>query len=50
VSVGLATFPGGGKNAKTLIRNVDKALYRAKQTGKDKTVVWEAFTLSETGH
>jgi diguanylate cyclase (GGDEF)-like protein len=50
VSVGLATFPGGGKNAKTLIRNVDKALYRAKLTGKDKTVVWEAFTLSETGH
>jgi diguanylate cyclase (GGDEF)-like protein len=47
VSVGLATFPADGKDSKTLIRNVDKALYRAKLTGKDKTVVWETFNPSE---
>jgi len=50
VSVGLATFPADGKDAKTLIRNVDKALYRAKLTGKDKTVVWETFNPSENIH
>jgi diguanylate cyclase (GGDEF)-like protein len=50
VSVGLATFPTDGKDAKTLIRNVDKALYRAKLTGKNRTVVWEAFDPSEGMH
>jgi diguanylate cyclase (GGDEF)-like protein len=43
VSIGLATFPTDGKDANTLIRNVDKALYKAKLTGKDRTVPWEAF-------
>ncbi|NJD56189.1 MAG: sensor domain-containing diguanylate cyclase [Nitrospirae bacterium] len=43
VSAGLASFPADGRDANTLIRNVDRALYRAKLTGKDKTVVWEAF-------
>jgi len=43
VSVGLATYPADGRDAHTLIRNVDKAMYRAKLTGKDKTVAWEAF-------
>ncbi len=47
VSVGLATFPADAKDAKTLIRNVDKALYRAKLSGKDKTVLWETFNPSE---
>ncbi len=50
VSVGLATFPADGKDAKTLIRNVDKALYRAKLTGKDKTVLWETFNPSGNIH
>jgi diguanylate cyclase (GGDEF)-like protein len=44
VSIGLATFPADGRDTNTLIRNVDKALYKAKLTGKDKTVVWEAFS------
>ena len=43
VSMGLATFPADGKDAITLIRNVDKALYKAKLAGKDRTVVWETF-------
>lgn len=42
VSIGVATFPLDGKDAKTLIRNADKALYRAKVSGKDRTVVWDA--------
>jgi len=40
VSTGLATFPEDGKDANTLIRNVDRALYGAKLQGKDRTVVW----------
>lgn len=40
VSIGMATFPADGKDAKALIRSADKALYRAKVTGKDRTEVW----------
>jgi diguanylate cyclase (GGDEF)-like protein len=40
VSIGIATFPADGKDAKALIRCADKALYRAKVTGKDRTEVW----------
>jgi diguanylate cyclase (GGDEF)-like protein len=40
ISIGIATFPYDGKDRKELIRNADKALYRAKMEGKDKTVLW----------
>jgi diguanylate cyclase (GGDEF)-like protein len=40
VSIGISTFPQDGKEAKTLIRNADKALYKAKVSGKDRTVTW----------
>lgn len=39
ISIGLATFPFDGKDRKELIRNADKALYRGKMEGKDRTVV-----------
>jgi len=39
-SIGVATFPSDGKDRKELIRNSDKALYRGKMEGKDKTVLW----------
>jgi diguanylate cyclase (GGDEF)-like protein len=42
VSIGIATFPSEGRDAKTLTGNADKALYRAKVGGKDRTVVWDA--------
>ncbi|HET6514754.1 MAG TPA: diguanylate cyclase [Thermodesulfovibrionales bacterium] len=38
VSIGIATFPDDGKDAKTMVRNADKALYRAKLSGKDCTI------------
>jgi len=41
VSVGVATFPMDGRDARSLIKSADKALYRAKVSGKDKTVASE---------
>ncbi len=50
VSIGMATFPEDGKDEKTLIKNVYKALFGAKLQGKDRTVVWsgaDAITDNE---
>jgi diguanylate cyclase (GGDEF)-like protein len=41
-SIGVATFPSDGTDRKELIRNADKALYRAKMEGKDRTVLWRS--------
>jgi diguanylate cyclase (GGDEF)-like protein len=35
VSVGVATYPVGGSDVKTLLRNSDAALYQAKATGRN---------------
>jgi diguanylate cyclase (GGDEF)-like protein len=40
VSIGIASFPRGGNNIDELIESADTALYKAKSTGKDKTVVY----------
>lgn len=34
-SIGIATFPSDGKDAQTLLKNADIAMYRAKNKGKD---------------
>jgi diguanylate cyclase (GGDEF)-like protein len=41
VSIGMATYPDCGEHIETLIRCADKALYRAKMQGKDRTVFFE---------
>lgn len=46
VSIGIATYPQDGKDMRTLIDNADKALYKAKVSGKDRTVAWTE-SLSE---
>lgn len=38
VSIGLAHYPQGGKTAEVLISSTDKALYRAKETGRNRVV------------
>jgi diguanylate cyclase (GGDEF)-like protein len=42
ISIGIACFPSDGNDRKLLIRNADRALYRAKMSGKDRTVIWES--------
>lgn len=34
-SIGIATFPADGKDAQTLLKNADIAMYKAKNKGKD---------------
>lgn len=39
ISLGLATFPEDGDDRMALLRAADKALYRAKEAGRDRVVV-----------
>lgn len=41
VTIGIAAYPYDGKEIKELIRCADKALYKGKIEGKDKTVLWD---------
>lgn len=48
-SVGVATFAGDGASpidAATLLHQADEALYRAKNTGRDRTIAWQAIGLA----
>ena len=38
---GVATYPECGPTKEALVRCADKALYRAKNLGKDRTIYWE---------
>jgi diguanylate cyclase (GGDEF)-like protein len=40
-SIGIASFPHDGKDIEELTGSVETALYMAKSTGKDKTVVYD---------
>jgi diguanylate cyclase (GGDEF)-like protein/PAS domain S-box-containing protein len=41
-SIGLAVFPDDGRDADTLIRNADAAMYRAKEQGRDNLQLYAA--------
>ncbi|MEO5339442.1 MAG: diguanylate cyclase [Magnetococcus sp. MYC-9] len=42
VSIGVASFPGDGDNIQEVIRQADLALYRAKEGGRNRVVVYKA--------
>lgn len=42
VSIGAAVFPEHGETPEDLIRNADQCLYKAKQGGRDRVVMFEA--------
>lgn len=46
VSIGIAAFPDHGDSFVALIEAADKALYRAKQTGRDQVCVAERLRLA----
>jgi diguanylate cyclase (GGDEF)-like protein len=41
VSIGIASFPDDGRSMDELIESADKALYKAKALGKDRTVIFK---------
>jgi diguanylate cyclase (GGDEF)-like protein len=43
VSIGIASFPHNGRDIDEMTESVDAALYKAKFTGKDKTVVYDLY-------
>lgn len=48
VSMGVATSPTHGRNATELIKTADKALYRAKENGRDRVEVAETVSGSSS--
>jgi len=40
-SVGAALYPGGGRDADTLLRNADTAMYKAKRRGRDAFEIYK---------
>ncbi len=41
ISLGIATFPGHGTESSVLMKRADQALYRAKETGRNRFAVWD---------
>jgi diguanylate cyclase (GGDEF)-like protein len=40
VSIGIANCPGDGESASAIVAAADKALYRAKSSGRDRVEVY----------
>ncbi|MBI3725274.1 diguanylate cyclase [bacterium] len=49
VSIGIAVFPDHGRDAATLVKRADQALYLAKHSGRDRAETWRP-ALDRSGH
>ncbi len=49
LSIGRASFPNDAGELNELLRNADAALYRAKQTGRNRTVSFGECRIRDTG-
>jgi two-component system cell cycle response regulator len=49
VSIGIAAYPQHGESAQTLIESADRALYQAKQTGRDRVTTPEGLLIADAG-
>lgn len=49
-SIGIATYPNHGDNEVTLLAHADLALYRAKETGKARYVIYDPQTFTKPVH
>lgn len=49
-SLGIATFPEHGAQAKELMAHADQALYLAKRTGRNRTVIYRADATGRESH
>lgn len=43
ISLGLGTFPADGEDTMTLLRSADKALYRAKEAGRNQVMTSQSY-------
>jgi len=48
ISAGVAFYPDHGEDIETLLQAADAALYRAKDSGRDRLVVYEPIAVKET--
>lgn len=49
-SIGIATYPNHGDNEVALLAHADLALYRAKETGKARYVIYDPQTFTKPVH
>ncbi len=46
LSLGIATFPNHGQTKEELVEKADQAMYYSKDTGKNKTIIWNDTIVS----
>lgn len=48
ISLGIAAFPQDAERMELLVSYADRALYRAKEEGRNRTVIWQTTEMSQS--